>query len=69
MVSHVQTWFLLSIRGLPYTMLLEEAMLIQCDTLLGQEVTSISKMMMGYVNKTIVLTVGYYINDNGDISE
>ena len=52
MVSHVQTWLLLSIRGLPYTMLLEEAMLIQCDTLLGQEGTLISKMMMGYVNKT-----------------
>ena len=50
-------------------MLLEEAMLIQCNTLLGQEVTSISKMMMGYVNKTIVLTVDYYINDNGDVSE
>ena len=68
-MSHVQTWLLLSIRGLPYTTLLEEAMLIQSDTLLGQEVTSISKMMMGYVNKTIVLTVDYYINDNGDISE
>ena len=30
---------------------------------------SIPKIMMGLVNKTIVLTVNYYINDNEDTSE
>ena len=46
MVGHVQIWFLLPIRGLPYTWLLKEAMLIQCNTSLVQEVTLVSKIIL-----------------------
>ena len=65
MVDHVQIWFLLPISGLPCTGLLQEAMLTQCSTSLVQEGTLVSKIIMGYVSKSVVLTVVYYIKDGG----
>ena len=61
MVDQVQIWFLLPIRRLPYTMLLKEVMFILLSISYKQEQTSISKIIMGLVNKTIILTVDYYI--------
>ena len=69
MVDQVQIWFLLPIRRLPYTVLLEEAMLVLWNTSYKQEQTSISKLIMGSVNKSMVVTVDYYIKDNEDASE
>ena len=46
-VDQVQIWFLLPIRGLPYTGLHEEVTLMLSNTSYKQEQTSISKIIMG----------------------
>ena len=61
MVDPAQICFLLPIRGLPYTMLLKEVMFILWSISCKQEQTSVSKIIMGLVNKTIILTIDYYI--------
>ena len=53
MVDHVQIWFFLPIRGLPYTGLL--VTFTHCITWLEQEVTFTAKIIVRYVNKNIVL--------------
>ena len=50
-------WCLLPNRRLPYTRLLEKAMYVLWNTSNKQEQISISKMVVGYVNESVLLTV------------
>ena len=69
MVDQVQIWFLLPISILPYTGLLEKVMVVSWNCSYKEEQTSIPKIILGYVNKTIVLTLDYCIKHNEDASE
>ena len=57
MVDHVQIWFLLPIRGLPYTWLLYEGKEGTVQLLIEKGADINIKDSDGYVNESVLLTV------------